>query len=588
MLTNRSAWPRRAVVYRISQATALGVLVACAANRPAPSVPTPSTGPFDYAETQAVVTLVTDAARLIETNGEAAFKEFRVAGSRWRQDETYIFVLDTSGNMLVHFDPAMEGKSQIGLQDVDGRPIIVGLLRAATGTPGKSDGWYHYQWPAPGSVIARWKSTYVRQAVSPSGKRYVVGSGMYNDRTERAFVVDAVTNAVAAIDARGRAAFRDLHDPIGPFLVKDSYIFLIDPTGRELVNPAFPNLEGRNWLELKDTQGKLFVREMLETVRTKGSGWVDYMWPKPGESVSTQKSTYVARAMIDGQWLLVGCGVYLADAPIAAPEMPTMTASELMQLVRDAAPVFAERGARAFPEFRVRGSKWFTDETYFFVWDLDGTRIFHAADSAIEQQQARDEADVLGRPYGRMFLEAASSPSGEGWVHYMYPAPGGIFPIWKSAFVKRVQFPSGQQHLIGAGVYQMQMDRAFIQDVVDRASELIAAQGEKAFPRLRDKTGPFYFMNTYIFVDTPEGVEVVNPAQPSIEGVNIIDIKDAKGNFLVRDYVAAALREGATWVDYWWYKPGQNTPSHKRAYVRAVKSSGKTYIVGSGIYVEDD
>ena len=570
---------------RLLEASVFGLLAACAVTKPRPSAPAPALQ-YEHAETQALVALVADAARLVETNGEAAMAELRQPNSRWRQGDSYVFVFDRAGNMLVHSDSAMEGRSQIDLKDVDGRRVIVGLIQAATAAKGKAGGWYHYQWPAPGSVVARWKSTFVQQAVAPSGKRYFVASGMYNDRMERAFVVDEVANAVAEINQHGRPAFRNFYDPMGQFLVKDAYIFIIDSTGRELVNPAFRNLEGRNWLELKDTQGKPFVRAMLETVRALGSAWADYMWPKPGESVSTQKSTYVARAKIGGEWLLVGCGVYLADAPIAAPETPTMTAPELMQLVRDAAAVFAERGERAFPEFRVKGSKWFTDETYFAVWDMNGRRDFHAVDPALEGQPASGETDVLGRPYGRMLLEAASSASGEGWVHYMYPPPGGIFPVWKSTFVKRVEFPSGTQHLVAAGIYQMQMDKAFIQDIVDRASALIAAQGAAAFPRLRDKTGPFYFMNTYIFVDTPEGVEVVNPAQPSIEGVNIIDIRDAKGNLLVRDYVAAAMSKGATWVDYWWYKPGQNTPSHKQAYVRAVNGGGKTYIVGSGIYVE--
>ncbi|HSQ28817.1 MAG TPA: cache domain-containing protein, partial [Gemmatimonadaceae bacterium] len=189
--------------------------------------------------------------------------------------------------------------------------------------------------------------------------------------------------------------------------------------------------------------------------------------------------------------------------------------------------------------------------------------------------------------YGRMLLDAAASPSGEGWAHFMYPRPGEIFPVWKSSFAKRVEFPSGKQYLVAAGIYQMQLDKAFIEDIVNRASGLVATEGEKAFPKLRDKLGPFYFMNTYIFVDRSDGVEVVNPAQPSIEGVNLIDIKDAKGNLLVRDYLSAAQREGATWVDYWWYKPGENTPSHKQAYVRAVKWGAKTYVVGSGLYVPE-
>ena len=563
-------------------------LCACATSTPraTPTAPEPAPQRYEHAETQALVSLVNDAARLIQSQGEGAFSTFRVTHSRWRQDETYIFVLDPSGNMLVHLDPAMEGKNQMGLKDVNGRPVIVGLLNATTAAPGKREGWYHYQWPVPGGLLARWKSSYVREVSAPSGKRYVVGSGMYNDRMERAFVVDAVTNAANEVRQRGRAAFPLFYDPRGPFLVKDSYVFVFNPAGRELVNPAFPNLEGRNLLDLKDTQGKQLVRAMFDVVQTRGSGWVDYMWPKPGESVSTQKSTYVTRVNVDGDWLLVGCGVYLADAPTSSAEIPTMDAPDLMQLVREGAAVFADRGARAFPEFRVKGSKWFSDDTYFFVWDMDGQRVFHAADPSIEGRRASDEKDVLGRPYGKMFLETAASPAGEGWVHYMYPEPGEIFPVWKSAFVKRVRFPSGKDHLVGAGVYRMQMNKAFIEDLVNRAASQVAARGDGAFAELRDKTGPFYFMDTYVFVDTPDGVEVSNPAQPSIEGVNIIDVVDAKGQPLVRNYIDAALKKGAAWVDYWWYKPGQNTPWHKQAYVRAVRYGARTYIVGSGIYVQ--
>lgn len=168
----------------------------------------------------------------------------------------------------------------------------------------------------------------------------------------------------------------------------------------------------------------------------------------------------------------------------------------------------------------------------------------------------------------------------------MYPEPGDIFPAWKSVFVKRVAFPSGKQHLVAAGVYNMQMDKAFIQDVVDRAAALIAIQGKDAFPRLRDRTGPFVFMDTYVFVDTPDGTEVVNAAQPSFEGTNLKGLKDLKGLALADEYISAALRDGSAWVEYWWYRPGTNTPARKQAYVRKVQCGQDTYIVGSGFYME--
>jgi signal transduction histidine kinase len=541
---------------------------------------------YEHKETRELVASVKGATALLHTKGEAAFSDFRVSGSRWRQGETYIFVLDRDGNMIVHPDPELEGKNEMDLKDINGKPVIRGLIAAATSLPDKPEGWYHYQWAVPGGILPRWKSTYARLVTAPSGKSYVVGAGMYNDRMERAFVRDAVQDAVGQVEKNGGAAFPLFHDPTGPFIAKDAYIFVIDSNGVDLVNPGFPNLEGRNILDVKDTQGKQLIRQMLKVAQTSGSGWVDYMWPKPGESVSTQKSAYVSKAKMGDQWVLVGCGVYLADAPKAVSVGKKMIAPEMMTLVREGATILEEQGEKAYPEFRKKGSKWFRDDTYFFVWTMDGTLVFHAADPAREGQNDSGIKDVLGRPFGKMISEAAGSPSGEGWVHYMYPQPGDIFPTWKSTFVKRVNFPSGKQYIVGSGIYNMQMDKAFIEDVVNRAANLVADRGQEAFGPLRDKTGSFVFMDTYVFVDAIDGTELVNPAQPSMEGKNLIDMKDVKGKAVAQEYIAAATKDGSAWVDYWWYKPGSNTPARKQTYVRKVQSGRDTYIIGSGVYMD--
>lgn len=542
---------------------------------------------YQYEDTRDLVALVKDATELVRTKGEAAFGDFRVPGSRWRQGESYIFVLDPKGNMVVHLDPAMEGKYELDLKDINGKPIVRGLIGAAMTFPAKPEGWYHYEWPVPEGLLPRWKSSYVRLVTAPSGNSYVVGSGTYNDRMERAFVVDAVKDAVGQIEKNGTAAFPLLHDPTGPFIAKDAYIFVINMKGIDLVNPAFPNLEGRNLLDLKDTQGKHLIREMFDVVQTNGSGWVDYMWPKPGESVSTQKSAYVSKAKMGDQWVLVGSGVYLAGAPKAIPIARKMTATELITLVRDGAAVFEKRGEKAYAEFRKQRSKWFRDDTYFFVWTMDGTRLFHAANPAGEGQNVESMKDIVGRPIAKMILDAARSPSGEGWVHYLFPEPGDIFPTWKSTFVKRVIFPSGKQRIVACGIYNMQMDRAFIEDVVNRAATLVAERGKEAFGQLRDRTGPFVFMDTYVFVDTPDGTELVNPAQPSLQGKNLIGLRDLTGKKIVQDEIAAAMRDGSAWLDLYWYKPGQNTPARKQTFVRKVQSGKDTYIVGSGMYPEE-
>lgn len=543
---------------------------------------------YEHEETRVLVQLVDDAAALIQSKGEAVLEDFRVPGSRWRQGESYIFVLDPDGNMQVHPDPELEGRNTLGLKDVNGKPIIQGLIGAATALPDKPAGWYHYQWPVPGGLLPRWKSSYVRLVSAPSGHRYIVGSGLYNDRMERAFVVDAVEEAIGHIEKQGAAAFPLFYDPAGPFLNKDAYIFVLDLNGNVISLPPFPNLEGSSLRDVKDTEGKPFVREILALVKTSGSGWVDYMWPKPGQSASTRKSTFVSKAKMGDQWVLVGCGVYLADAPKESPAPGKMAAPDLMRLVREGAAVLEKQGENAFPELRQRGSKWFHNDTYFFVWAMDGLRVFHAANPAGEGQNMGAMKDIIGRPIGRMILEVAASPSGEGWIHYLYPLPGSLFPAWKSTFVKRVIFPSGQQYAVGCGIYNMKMDRPFIEDVVNRAATLVEEQGPAAFPRLRDRTGPFVFMDTYVFVDNPEGVELVNPAFPSLEGRNLSNLTDLTGKAVVREQIDTVMQTGRAWLDLYWYRPGQNTPARKQTFVRKIPFGQDTYIVGSGFYPEEE
>ena len=552
----------------------------------APSQERIAASAYEYPESRSVVRVVDAAADLIRLRGETAFAEFGQDDSRWREGEAYVFVLDPEGNMLVHPDAALRGKNQWDLQDINGKPIIRGLIEAATALPDRPEGWYHYQWPVPGGLLPRWKSSYVRRVETPSGKTYVVGSGVYNDRMERAFVVDAVVRAASEMERRGKAAFAALYDPTGPYLAKDAYIWVNDLDGVELANAAFRSLEGRSLLDMQDANGKYVYREMIRLIKTQGDGWVDYAWPKPGESVPSQKSAYVHVAHLGDKEVLVGCGVYLDDAPRAIVQAPKTTAEEVIALVRDAAKLLATEGAKAYPAFRQQGSRWFHDDTYLFAFDLVGTRTLYPISADEEGRNVRDLKDALGRPIMTMILDAANSATGEGWVHYVYAKPGEVYPAWKSSFVKRVTAPSGKELILGCGIYNMQMHKKFIEDLVNRAANLLHEQGEASFKLLRDKMGPFVFMNTYVFVEDPDGNELMNAAMPYLEGKNLIEVTDLEGKTVVRDEIAAAMTDGSAWLEHYWYLPGSNKPARKQTFVRKVQHGGRTFIVGSGLYEE--
>ncbi|MEI8349311.1 MAG: cache domain-containing protein [Candidatus Omnitrophota bacterium] len=266
---------------------------------------------YQYKTTKDLVSLVRNAAGLVTSKGEAAFTEFKKEGSAWRHGNLYIFVLDTDGNMLVHPDPALSGKNEIDLKDINNKPIIKNILEVATGYDNKGEGWFHYQWPEPGSIFPMWKTTFAKRCVAPSGKTYVIGSGLYNMKIEKCFIISAVDDAVALIEKEGKNAFPVLRDKSGPFLFMNIYIFVDDPKGVELVNPAFPNVEGKNLMDYQDSTGKLLVQEYIALALNKGLGWIDYMWPKPGESTLSRKHAYVRKAVYNNETFIVGSGAYL-------------------------------------------------------------------------------------------------------------------------------------------------------------------------------------------------------------------------------------------------------------------------------------
>jgi signal transduction histidine kinase len=266
-------------------------------------------GKYRYSETNRLVDLVTDAASLIRTNGEAAFPALKKHGSRWRSGDLYVFVLDLKGYCFVHDDTSLVNKNIIDLKDPNGKPIIQWFIRKALG-PGQA-GWTHYRWVKPGDSIPIWKTTYSKLANAPSGAIYIVGAGLYNMKMEKAFAVEAVDDAVILIRQMGPRAFPVLKDNTSEFVYKDTYVFVVDSSYTVLVDPPFPGEEGHNVKNYSDISGKLFFQEFFRVANEKGSGWVDYAWPKPGEAKPSPKSSYVRKIVVRGLFYLVGTGIYV-------------------------------------------------------------------------------------------------------------------------------------------------------------------------------------------------------------------------------------------------------------------------------------
>lgn len=123
-------------------------------------------------------------------------------------------------------------------------------------------------------------------------------------------IKEKVMAACNLIEKEGTKAFPKFKGKKSDFLFAGTYIWINDFNGVMLMHPIKPGMENSELLGLKDSNGKRFFVEMIDLCKSKGSGWVDYMWPKPGEKERSLKVSFVQKAMCDGKPVVVGCGVY--------------------------------------------------------------------------------------------------------------------------------------------------------------------------------------------------------------------------------------------------------------------------------------
>ena len=124
--------------------------------------------------------------------------------------------------------------------------------------------------------------------------------------------IEMSKKAAEAILQDKDAALAEISKKDGKYVWKDSYVFVMDLKGKMLAHPMKPGLmKMKSVLSTPDKNTKdpkmIFV-EFVVTAGTKGEGWIEYMWPKPGSTEASIKETYVYR--VPGTSLLTAAGIY--------------------------------------------------------------------------------------------------------------------------------------------------------------------------------------------------------------------------------------------------------------------------------------
>ncbi|MBP1716847.1 MAG: chemotaxis sensory transducer [Deltaproteobacteria bacterium] len=155
-----------------------------------------------------------------------------------------------------------------------------------------------------------------------------------------------------------------------------------------------------------------------------------------------------------------------------------------------------------------------------------------------------------------------------GLLTYMYPN------IKKMGYDAKRQ---KTQHLIEAAM-----------GIVERYDSLVKS-GQMKLPDAQKEAGQAlavlrYDQGDYFWVNDFNTVVIAHPNKDMV-GKDQSNTKDAKGHQIFREFVKICSDKGGGFVDYYWVKPNENTPSPKISYVKAYQPWG--WVIGTGIYVDD-
>ncbi len=105
---------------------------------------------------------------------------------------------------------------------------------------------------------------------------------------------------------------------------------------------------------------------------------------------------------------------------------------------------------------------------------------------------------------------------------------------------------------------------------------------------IKDALRPIRYNNQrgYYFITRLDGVEILFADRPEMEGLNLLDMQDTRGQFVIRDMIQIIRQSGEGYYRYTWTRPNETGKDYpKIAYIKHFEPFD--WLIGTGEYLND-
>jgi cytochrome c len=263
---------------------------------------------YEVVAVEAQVLLKKAVARYREI-GDPALAEFSRQGDFTTRD-LYVYVIDTKGVMLASGGPSSIyiGRNINSLLTGDLKKALAEVLAQPESDAVHSEEYRWTNW-ADGKVERK-------RVFSQRVGDKVFAAGYYIPRSSPAEARRLLDDAANAMTQDTTVTVKRINQ-LDPFFNRDDlYVFVVDiHQDRYVAHGFLPRMLGTRFSTLKSVDGQLIGQQMLDAVKTKTDGAVEYLWRNPVTGTTERKHTLVRRS---GNYL-VAVGYYTDDKTATPP-----------------------------------------------------------------------------------------------------------------------------------------------------------------------------------------------------------------------------------------------------------------------------
>jgi cytochrome c len=126
------------------------------------------------------------------------------------------------------------------------------------------------------------------------------------NNADAAAAQNMVTKGATALRAQGWHALVEMTAPRKTFVDRDLYLTVYDLDGKCKAHGQNAKQVAKNLINIKDPDGKLYIKERVEMAKTQSSFWQEYKYTNPVTKMVQSKQAYCEK--VDS--LLICGGIY--------------------------------------------------------------------------------------------------------------------------------------------------------------------------------------------------------------------------------------------------------------------------------------